>query len=107
MTVPSAEIERVFAQEYGRAVSVLVRVFGDIDIAQDAVQDAFIAALEHWPAGGLRPGRPAGSSPRRATGRSIGSAARRPATIATRRRRCSTRVTNRSRRAPCATIGSA
>ena len=55
----SAEIERVFAEEYGRAVAVLVRVFGDIDIAQDAVQDAFAAALEHWPAGGLPP-RPAG-----------------------------------------------
>jgi len=57
--VQSAEIERVFAEEYGRAVAVLVRVFADIDIAQDAVQDAFIAALEHWPAEGLPP-RPAG-----------------------------------------------
>src|SRR4051795_2932849 len=55
----AADVERVFAEEYGRAVAVLVRVFGDIDIAQDAVQDAFAAALEHWPAGGLPPS-PAG-----------------------------------------------
>src|SRR3954471_5871826 len=55
----AADVERVFAAEYGRAVAVLVRVFGDIDIAQDAVQDAFIAAMEHWPSAGLPP-RPAG-----------------------------------------------
>jgi RNA polymerase sigma-70 factor, ECF subfamily len=53
------DIERVFTEEYGRAVAVLVRVFGDIDIAQDAVQDAFAAALEHWPSSGVPP-RPAG-----------------------------------------------
>ena len=38
--VPGPDIERVSAR-HGRAVSVLVRVFGDIDIAEDAVQDAF------------------------------------------------------------------
>jgi RNA polymerase sigma-70 factor, ECF subfamily len=53
------EIGRVFRAEYGRAVSVLVRVFGDIDIAEDAVQDAFAAALTHWPSAGLPPS-PAG-----------------------------------------------
>jgi RNA polymerase sigma-70 factor, ECF subfamily len=57
--LPAAEIERVFRQEYGRAVSVLVRVFGDIDIAEDAVQDAFAIALERWPRDGLPPS-PAG-----------------------------------------------
>jgi predicted RNA polymerase sigma factor len=40
-------------------VSVLVRVFGDIDFAEDAVQDAFAAALERWPVEGLPPS-PAG-----------------------------------------------
>ena len=45
----SAEIERVFRQEYGRAVAVLVRVFGDIDLAEDAVQDAFTVAAVRWP----------------------------------------------------------
>ncbi|MQY26828.1 RNA polymerase sigma factor [Nocardia aurantia] len=52
-------IEAVFAEQYGRAVAVLIRVFGDIDIAEDAVQDAFAAALRHWPAEGLPPA-PAG-----------------------------------------------
>jgi RNA polymerase sigma-70 factor (ECF subfamily) len=55
----SSEIERVFREEYGRAVSVLVRVCGDIDAAEEAVQDAFVAALERWPATGVPPS-PAG-----------------------------------------------
>ena len=46
--LPAAEIERVFRAEYGRAVAVLVRVFGDIDIAEEAVQDAFTAAVQRW-----------------------------------------------------------
>jgi RNA polymerase sigma-70 factor, ECF subfamily len=49
------EIERIFRNEYGRAVAVLVRRFGDIDVAEEAVQDAFAAALQRWPAGGLPP----------------------------------------------------
>jgi RNA polymerase sigma-70 factor (ECF subfamily) len=51
----SAEIERVFRAEYGRAVSVLTRVCGDIDMAEEAVQDAFVAALERWPHSGVPP----------------------------------------------------
>ena len=39
-----AGIERVFREEYGRAVAVLTRVFGDIDIAEDAVQAPLIEA---------------------------------------------------------------
>lgn len=38
------EIERIFRAEHGRAVAVLVRAFGDIDVAEDAVQEAFAAA---------------------------------------------------------------
>jgi RNA polymerase sigma-70 factor (ECF subfamily) len=57
--VPISEIERVFRTEYGRAVAVLVRVFGDIAIAEEAVQDAFVAAVERWPSAGLPPS-PAG-----------------------------------------------
>ena len=49
------EIEHIFRNEYGRAVAVLVRRFRDIDVAEEAVQDAFAAALERWPAGGLPP----------------------------------------------------
>lgn len=56
---PTLEIERVFREEYGRAVAVLVRVFGDIDAAEDAVQDAFTAAVQRWPSTGLPPS-PAG-----------------------------------------------
>src|SRR5262245_58785027 len=55
----NAAIERVFREEYGRAVAVLVRVFGDIDIAEEAVQDAFTTALQRWPSSGLPPS-PAG-----------------------------------------------
>ena len=57
--LPTSEIERVFRTEYGRAVAVLVRVFGDIDVAEEAVQDAFTAALQRWPSDGLPPS-PAG-----------------------------------------------
>ena len=57
--VGAFEIERVFREEYGRAVAVLVRVFGDIDIAEEAVQDAFTTAVQRWPTSGLPPS-PAG-----------------------------------------------
>jgi RNA polymerase sigma-70 factor, ECF subfamily len=51
--LPIAEIERVFRQEYGRAVAILVRAFGDIDNAEEAVQDAFTTAVQQWPSTGL------------------------------------------------------
>jgi RNA polymerase sigma-70 factor (ECF subfamily) len=57
--ISADEIERVFRDEYGRAVAVLVRRFGDIDIAEEAVQDAFTAAVQRWPSAGLPPS-PAG-----------------------------------------------
>src|SRR5690349_24865219 len=56
---PTTEIERVFREEYGRAVAVLVRVFGDIDVAEEAVQDAFATAVQRWLAVGIPPS-PAG-----------------------------------------------
>jgi RNA polymerase sigma-70 factor, ECF subfamily len=59
VTVAATDIERVFRAEYGRAVSVLIRVCGDITLAEEAVQDAFTAALERWPSSGLPPS-PAG-----------------------------------------------
>ena len=52
---PTREIERIFRREYGRAVAVLVRVFGDIDVAEEAVQEAFTAAVQRWPSDGLPP----------------------------------------------------
>jgi len=57
--VEASEIERVFREEYGRAVSVLVRVCGDIDAAEEAVQTAFASAVEKWPSTGVPP-RPGG-----------------------------------------------
>ncbi len=57
--VDADEIARVFRAESGRAVASLVRAFGDIDVAEDAVQDAFAIALERWPETGLPPS-PAG-----------------------------------------------
>ena len=47
---PSAEIERVFREHHGRAVAVLIRLLGDIDAAEEAVQDAFLTAVQRWPA---------------------------------------------------------
>jgi RNA polymerase sigma-70 factor (ECF subfamily) len=55
----SARIEAVFRAEYGRAVAVLVRSLGDIDLAEEAVQEAFTTALRRWPADGP-PASPAG-----------------------------------------------
>jgi RNA polymerase sigma-70 factor, ECF subfamily len=57
--VPADEIARVFREEHGRAVAVLVRVLGDIDLAEEAVQDAFAEAVRRWPSDGLPPS-PAG-----------------------------------------------
>ena len=54
-----AEIEWIFRAEYGRAVAVLVRAFGDIDMAEEAVQEAFTTAVSRWPTSGLPPS-PAG-----------------------------------------------
>ena len=45
-----AEIGRIFREESGRSVAALIRVFGDIDLAEDAVQEAFAVALRKWPA---------------------------------------------------------
>ena len=53
------DIERTFREGYGRAVAVLIRVFGDIDVAEEAVQDAFVVAVRRWPATGVPPS-PAG-----------------------------------------------
>ena len=70
----------VFREHYGRAVAVLVRLLGDIDAAEEAVQDAF--AHRRRSAGrstASRRARPAGSSPPPATGPSTGCAGRAPA----------------------------
>jgi RNA polymerase sigma-70 factor (ECF subfamily) len=50
-----AEVGRIFREESGRSVAALIRVFGDIDVAEDAVQEAFAVALGKWPVDGVPP----------------------------------------------------
>src|SRR3954451_8116955 len=47
------EIENIFRAEAGRALATLIRLVGDFDLAEDALQDAFAAALERWSVAGL------------------------------------------------------
>src|SRR5581483_5947530 len=54
-----AEVGRIFRAEYGRAVASLVRHLGDIDLAEEAIQEAFAVAVQKWPETG-RPPSPAG-----------------------------------------------
>jgi RNA polymerase sigma-70 factor (ECF subfamily) len=54
-TLDQAEVARIFREESGRSVATLIRIFGDIDLAEDAVQEAFAVALRRWPADGLPP----------------------------------------------------
>jgi RNA polymerase sigma-70 factor (ECF subfamily) len=49
----------VFREVSGQAVATLIRVFGDITLAEDAVQDAFVVAIDRWRTGGIPP-NPAG-----------------------------------------------
>jgi RNA polymerase sigma-70 factor (ECF subfamily) len=53
--VDSTEVGRIFRTEFGRSVATLIRIFGDIDLAEDAVQEAFTAAVRRWPVDGLPP----------------------------------------------------
>src|SRR3954451_11055627 len=50
-----ARVERTFREEFGRAVATLVRLFGDIDLAEEAVQEAFATAVQKWPESGVPP----------------------------------------------------
>ena len=49
----AGDVEQVFREEWGRAVAILTRVLGDLELAEDAVQDAFATALERWPVDGM------------------------------------------------------
>jgi RNA polymerase sigma-70 factor, ECF subfamily len=53
--IDAAQVGRVFREESGRSVAALIRVLGDIELAEDAVQDAFAIALRRWPSEGLPP----------------------------------------------------
>src|ERR1017187_8642042 len=51
-------IERTFHQEGGRVRATLISSLGDFELAEDVLQEAFVAALEHWPRDGI-PANPA------------------------------------------------
>jgi predicted RNA polymerase sigma factor len=50
-----AEVGRIFREESGRSLAALIRAVGDIDVAEDAVQEAFAVALGTWPCDGVPP----------------------------------------------------
>ncbi len=58
MTGAAQVAERVFREEYGRVFASLVRTFGDFDAAEEAIQDAFVVAIERWHRSGV-PDNPA------------------------------------------------
>ncbi len=55
MNDATAQIERIYREEYGRVVASLVRRFGDIDIAEEAAGEALLLAVEKWPVDGVPP----------------------------------------------------
>jgi len=48
-----AVVAAAFRQESGRAVATLIRILGDFDLAEEAVQEAFVIAVERWPRDGV------------------------------------------------------
>jgi len=55
LTDPTEVAEKVFREEYGRVFATLVRVFGDFDVAEEAIQDSFLIAIDRWPVSGVPP----------------------------------------------------
>lgn len=53
--IDETEVGRIFREESGRSVATLIFILGDIDLAEDAVQDAFETALASWPTDGVPP----------------------------------------------------
>jgi len=53
LTLSAAPTEEIFREEWGRALAILARILGDLDLAEDAVQDAFAIAVERWPRDGV------------------------------------------------------
>ena len=47
----SATLERVFREEYGRIIATLIRISGSFDLAEEALQEAFVSAAAHWKKG--------------------------------------------------------
>lgn len=55
MADPAHELAEIYRREVGRCTATLIRVLGDIDLAEDAVAEAFAIAAEQWPARGVPP----------------------------------------------------
>jgi RNA polymerase sigma-70 factor (ECF subfamily) len=55
VTIAPDDLERIFREERGRVVATLIRLFGDIDVAEEAVQEAFLVAVERWATDGVPP----------------------------------------------------
>src|SRR5580704_12435225 len=49
----NADLEQLYREEYGRIVAAVIRLVGDFDFAEEAIHDAFAAALEQWPREGV------------------------------------------------------
>ena len=108
LTGPGRRGDPVFREHYGRAVAVLVRLLGDIDAAEEAVQDAFVTAVARWPVDGVPPS-PAGWIITTARNRAI-DRLRREGSRADRHAQAALlhgRRPNRWRRDPCPTTGCA
>ncbi len=105
--VDDALIGRVFREESGRSVATLIRIFGDIDLAEDAVQEAFTLALRKWPDEGLPPNPGAGSRRPLEIARSITFVARRAGATFSRTRPRSATNRRETRPSPWKTIDSA
>jgi RNA polymerase sigma-70 factor (ECF subfamily) len=51
----TVDLDALFREEHGRVVATLIRLFGDIDVAEEAVQEAFVVAAQQWPEKGVPP----------------------------------------------------
>ncbi len=72
---PNAAVDTVYHSDWGRIVATLIRFFGDFDIAEEAAQDAFAAAVDQWRTDGV-PEFPRASSRQQGTKQSTASGAR-------------------------------
>src|ERR1700694_3268133 len=55
----NAAVQAVYASDWGRIVATLIRSFGDFDVAEEAAQEAFAAAVDQWRTGGVPDSPPA------------------------------------------------
>ena len=91
-----ADIDRIFRDEAGRALATLIRLVGDFDLAEDALQDAFAVALERWAAGEL-PDNPRAWLVNVGRNKAIDRSGARPPSAASSRRSCMSSSSTRRR----------